>query len=865
MTATFSEAVQSGTIGFTLKNASGATIASTTSYNAANNTVTLTPTAALAYSTAYTATLSGAKDAAGNTMASRSWSFTTAAAPVTAPSSSIWSGSAKPSATANDANPVELGVKFYSDVDGTITGLRFYKASTRSGTHVANLWSSAGALLATATFTSTAAAGWQEVKFSTPVAVKAGATYVASYYSNQGSYAADSKYFGSQYNSGSLHVPANGGVFAYGSRSSFPNQTFNGNNYWVDVAFSASGSPPAPGDTTAPTVTATSPASATGVAVGASVTATFSEAVQSGTIGFTLKNSAGATIASTTSYNAANNTVTLKPTAALAYSTAYTVTLSGAKDAAGNTMASRSWSFTTAAQVGVDITSPTVTATNPTGNATSVPVGIGLTVTFSESLATSTVNTSTFTLKDSTGKTIPATVTYSDGNRTATLTPTSALSNSTKYTATVSGVTDLVGNAISNAYSWAFTTAASTSTAPSDLSKLPLLQQSNLQYVGAFRVPTSQQGASTVAYGGTALAFNPANNSLFLVGHRNDQAIAEIAIPSKIVNSSSISSLTSATFLQPFTKITSKIPNMPSNLSSGGVPVIGGLMVSNGQLIGTMYNDYDASGSVKVSHFKLSSTNLSTASVSGLYQVGNMGGGFVAGSMTPIPKEWQSTLGATALTGQGGISIISRTSYGPAAFGFNPDSLGSGVNTATPYVYYDSAHPTLGAYQSNPPTLFNGTAGGFGTVFVPETRSVLVIGAIGTGNFYYGDASAANDPNRSEKGNHSVGGNYTWKVWAYDALDYAAVKNGAKNPWDVKPYATWNLNPAVTSGAKLASGATFDPATGRLYVSEMKVDYTDQYAPAPIISVYQVTTNAATTQSMSASASTFRPRCKQRP
>ena len=191
-----------------------------------------------------------------------------------------------------------------------------------------------------------------------------GATYVASYYSNQGSYAADSKYFGSQYNSGSLHVPANGGVFAYGSRSSFPNQTFNGNNYWVDVAFSASGSPPAPGDTTAPTVTATSPASgATGVAVGASVTATFSEAVQSGTIGFTLKNSAGATIASTTSYNAANNTVTLKPTAALAYSTAYTVTLSGAKDAAGNTMASRSWSFTTAAAP--DTTAPTVTATSP--------------------------------------------------------------------------------------------------------------------------------------------------------------------------------------------------------------------------------------------------------------------------------------------------------------------------------------------------------------------------------------------------------------------------------------------------------------------------------------------------------------------
>ena len=40
---------------------------------------------------------------------------------------------------------VELGVKFRSDVAGTITGIRFYKASTNTGTHVGNLWSSTGA------------------------------------------------------------------------------------------------------------------------------------------------------------------------------------------------------------------------------------------------------------------------------------------------------------------------------------------------------------------------------------------------------------------------------------------------------------------------------------------------------------------------------------------------------------------------------------------------------------------------------------------------------------------------------------------------------------------------------------------------
>ena len=103
---------------------------------------------------------------------------------------------------------------------------------------------------------------------------------------------------------------------------------------------------------TAPMVTSTTPASgATGVPVNTTVTGTFSEAVQASTISFVLKNSAGTTVPSSVSYNSSNSVVTLTPSAALAYSTTYTATLSGAKDSAGNTMTSISWSFTTAAPV----------------------------------------------------------------------------------------------------------------------------------------------------------------------------------------------------------------------------------------------------------------------------------------------------------------------------------------------------------------------------------------------------------------------------------------------------------------------------------------------------------------------------------
>ena len=87
----------------------------------------------------------------------------------------IWLDSAVPQVIDNvdDANAVELGVKFTSDVAGTVTGIRFYKSEANSGPHVGNLWDSTGTLLATATFTDESDSGWQQVTFSTPVPIAA--------------------------------------------------------------------------------------------------------------------------------------------------------------------------------------------------------------------------------------------------------------------------------------------------------------------------------------------------------------------------------------------------------------------------------------------------------------------------------------------------------------------------------------------------------------------------------------------------------------------------------------------------------------------------------------------------------------------
>jgi hypothetical protein len=229
---------------------------------------------------------------------------------------------------------VELGVKFRADTSGTVTGIRFYKASTNSGTHVGNLWSSSGALLASATFTGETASGWQQVNFTTPVAISANTVYVASYHTNTGHYSFGLNYFtGKGVDAAPLHAPADGvsgynGVYAYGSASKFPNQGWKGSNYWVDVVFSATTTP----DTIPPVVnTFTVPATASSLTVAiTALTATDNVAVS----GYLVNEAATTPLPGATGWQA---------TAPVSYTfaTAGTKTLyAWAKDGAGNVSAS---------------------------------------------------------------------------------------------------------------------------------------------------------------------------------------------------------------------------------------------------------------------------------------------------------------------------------------------------------------------------------------------------------------------------------------------------------------------------------------------------------------------------------------------
>jgi methionine-rich copper-binding protein CopC len=372
-TATFSEAVVPSSVSFTVKDASGNTVPGTTSFNSGDTVATFTPASSLAAATTYAATINGAQDDAGETMlAPYTYTFTTSRAFDSAGNCpcAIWPDVTPPGVSdAADGSPVELGVKFTASQNGSISGIRFYKVPDNTGTHTANLWNSSGTLLATGTFTNESGQGWEELDFSSPVSVTAGTTYVASYHTSGGHYAYTANGLGSAVTSGPLTAEADGGVYAYGSASTFPSDGVSGMNYWVDVVYTTSSG------TFSPTVSSVGPASgSSGNPVTAAPTATFSQAVAPSSVSFTVKDASGNTVSGSTSFNSSDTVATFTPGISLGAETTYTVTVSGAQNSFGTPMSSPySWSFTTAGAqcpctIWPDSAQPSVTSVNDTSS-----------------------------------------------------------------------------------------------------------------------------------------------------------------------------------------------------------------------------------------------------------------------------------------------------------------------------------------------------------------------------------------------------------------------------------------------------------------------------------------------------------------
>ena len=95
-----------------------------------------------------------------------------------------------------------------------------------------------------------------------------------------------------------------------------------------------------------------------------------------------------------------------------------------------------------------DTTAPTVVSISPACNSTNVALNSVVTVTFTEALKVSTVNSNTVSLSGPAGQ-VSGSVTYDSSSNSATVTPSTNLTPNATYTVSVgAGATDLNGNAL---------------------------------------------------------------------------------------------------------------------------------------------------------------------------------------------------------------------------------------------------------------------------------------------------------------------------------------------------------------------------------------------------------------------------------
>lgn len=154
----------------------------------------------------------------------------------------------------NDANAINVGVKFKVGGSPNVQGVKFYKGVDNTGTHVAYLRDvTTSTNLTSATFSGESSSGWQTVNFSSAVDVDSAHTYIVWVSMPNGHYAADGGGGGgtndfSSHGFGGFSDPVrieqgSNGVYSYTSTDSTVPSNTSTANYWVSPVVNDSTAP----------------------------------------------------------------------------------------------------------------------------------------------------------------------------------------------------------------------------------------------------------------------------------------------------------------------------------------------------------------------------------------------------------------------------------------------------------------------------------------------------------------------------------------------------------------------------------------------------------------------------------------------
>jgi hypothetical protein len=357
---------------------------------------------------------------------------------------------------------------------------------------------------------------------------------------------------------------------------------------------------------------------------------------------------------------------------------------------------------------------------------------------------------------------------------------------------------------------------ASPAAAQVDPRTLPTADLSNVHVRGTFTLDWPDGAGGDLSYGGGAVGVSEDGQYLYWSCNQDDKGIAKLLIPALGARAQ-----VAAPCLGPNRAELAEIHPDPNAVR----PMLGGVLEQNGRICVTGYISYDNTKQTFLSHW----CGSSLTQLSGAF-AGTVAPGFVGNAMVAIPPEWRGLLGGPALTSMYNRSIISRSSYGFTASVFDPATVSGTPIPMTMIVGCPHSVPSCITYGTPTSNDYNGSELSGGYFIVPGTRTLVAIEREASGPTCYGYATrnpaehgqpyldqvycySLSDPLgvRGPKG-------YPYRLVAklYDVNEMVDVKEGRKQPWDIRQYATVDL--PGSSAAEFVTSGAYNPVTGDFYL-----------------------------------------------
>lgn len=136
-----------------------------------------------------------------------------------------------------DGQPYELGLKFKSNVNGFLIGIKFWKDFQETGSHTGRVWFN-NTIIGLVEFTNETLEGWQQQSFSSKIPIEAESVYLVSVNINMYYVATSNNPLAEIIASANLATIADGNNGLYGTViGQKPASSFNNSNYFRDIIF----------------------------------------------------------------------------------------------------------------------------------------------------------------------------------------------------------------------------------------------------------------------------------------------------------------------------------------------------------------------------------------------------------------------------------------------------------------------------------------------------------------------------------------------------------------------------------------------------------------------------------------------------